>query len=95
MLKAEDFYDEAMAEIEIPLSPLLSPQQNAAKFYKDYTRMKNAEKELTHQIQLGQQEIEYLRSVLEELDRALTDGELEEIRRELQDGGYLRQDSGK
>jgi len=95
VLKAEDFYDEAMAEIEIPLSPLLSPQQNAAKFYKDYTRMKNAEKELTHQIQLGQQEIEYLRSVLEELDRALTDGELEEIRRELQDGGYLRQDSGK
>ena len=95
VLTAEDFYDEAMAEIEIPLSPLLSPQQNAAKFYKDYTRMKNAEKELTHQIQLGQQETEYLRSVLEELDRAETDSELEEIRRELQDGGYLRPDSGK
>ena len=95
MLTAEDFYDEAMAQIEIPLSPLLSPQQNAAKFYKDYTRMKNAEKELTRQIQLGHQETEYLRSVLEELDRAETDAELEEIRRELQDGGYLRQDSGK
>ena len=56
MLSAEDFYDENMGMIEIPLSPLLSPQQNAAKFYKDYTRMKNAEKELTRQIQLGQQE---------------------------------------
>ena len=95
MLTAEDFYDEDMKEIEIPLSALLSPQQNAAKFYKDYTRMKNAEKELTHQIALGQQETEYLRSVLEELDRAQTDSELEEIRRELQDGGYLRRDSGK
>ena len=95
VLTAEDFYDENMAEIEIALSPLLSPQQNAAKFYKDYTRMKNAEKELTHQIQLGRQETEYLRSVLEELDRALTDGELEEIRRELQDGGYLRPDNSK
>ena len=31
----EDFYDEAMAPVEIPLSPILSPQQNAAKFYKD------------------------------------------------------------
>ena len=95
MVKAQDFYDENMAEIEIPLSPLLSPQQNAAKFYKDYTRMKNAEKELTRQIQLGTEEIGYLRSVLEELDRASTDGELEEIRQELQDGGYLRGDSGK
>ena len=95
VLEAEDFYDEQMAVIQIPLSPLLSPQQNAAKFYKDYTRMKNAEKELTRQIELGEQEEQYLRSVLEELDRAQTEQELEEIRRELQDGGYLRQESGK
>ena len=95
VLKAEDFYDENMTVIDIPLSPLLSPQQNAAKFYKDYTRMKNAEKELTRQIELGEQEIQYLRSVLEELDRAQSEAELEEIRRELQDVGYLKQDSGK
>ena len=95
VLTAEDFYDEDMKSIDIPLSPLLSPQQNAAKFYKDYTRMKNAEKELTNQIALGQQETEYLRSVLEELDRADSESALEEIRRELQEGGYLRQDSGK
>ncbi len=91
----EDFYDENMARIEVALSPLLSPQQNAAKFYKDYTRMKNAEKELTRQIELGQQELSYLCSVLEELDRAESEAELEEIRRELQDGGYIRADSGK
>ena len=95
LLEAEDFYDEAMTVIQIPLSPMLSPQQNAAKFYKDYARMKNAEKELTHQIQLGEQETVYLRSVLEELDRAQTEQELEEIRRELQDGGYLRRETGK
>ena len=91
----EDFYDENMAEIEVALSPLLSPQQNAAKYYKDYTRMKNAEKELTRQLELGQQELSYLKSVLEELNRAESEAELEEIRRELQDGGYLRADSAK
>ena len=91
----EDFYDENMAQIQVSLSPLLSPQQNAAKFYKDYARMKNAERELTRQIELGQQELEYLKSVLEELNRAETDGELEEIRRELQDGGYVRADTAK
>ena len=91
----EDFYDENMASIEIPISPILSPQQNAAKFYKDYARMKNAEKELTKQISIGEEELTYLQSVLEELNRAQTDAELEEIKRELQEGGYLRFDAGK
>ncbi len=95
LLQAEDFYDEEMKTVDIPLSEQLSPQQNAAKFYKDYARMKTAEKELTHQLELGEQELMYLESVLEELDRAQTDGELEEIRQELQSGGYIRGDTGK
>ena len=94
-VECEDFYDENMTLIQIPISPILSPQQNAAKFYKDYARMKNAEKELTRQISLGEEELQYLRSVLEELNRAQTDAELEEVRRELQEGGYLKADTGK
>ena len=94
-VEAEDFYDENMSLIQIPISPLLSPQQNAAKYYKDYTRMKNAEKELTKQLQLGEGELTYLQSVLEELNRAETEAELEEIRRELQEGGYLKGDDRK
>ena len=94
-VECEDFYDENMALIQIPISPILSPQQNAAKFYKDYARMKNAEKELTRQIELGENELEYLKSVLDELNRAGTDAELEEIKQELQSGGYLRAESGK
>ena len=95
MISCEDFYDEDMKVIDIPISPILSPQQNAAKFYKDYTKLKNAEKELTRQIALGEQELDYLKSVLDELSRAQTDGELEEIKQELQQGGYLRHDGGK
>ena len=95
IIQCEDFYDEDMKVIDIPISPILSPQQNAAKFYKDYARMKNAEKELTRQLELGETELHYLKSVLEELNRAQTDAELEEIKRELQDGGYLRAESGK
>ena len=95
MIQCEDFYDEDMKVIDIPISPILSPQQNAAKFYKDYTRMKNAEKELTKQIEMGENELYYLKSVLEELNRAQTDAELEAIRQELQEGGYIRADAGK
>ncbi len=95
ILQAEDFYHEEMQKVDIPLSETLSPQQNAAKYYKDYTRMKNAEKELTKQIALGQTELSYLQSVLEEMDRAQTDAELSEIRQELSEGGYVRAESGK
>lgn len=95
VIEAEDFYDEDMRCIQIPLSPILSPQQNAAKFYKDYTRMKTAEKELTRQMEIARQELTYLQSVLEELDRADTEQEMEEIRQELQGEGYLRQETGK
>ena len=94
-VQCEDFYDENMALIHIPLSPILSPQQNAAKCYKDYTRMKNAERELTKQISLGKEELSYLQSVLDELNRAGSEQELEEIRLELQEGGYVRSDGSK
>ena len=94
-VEAEDFYDEEMKIIQIPLSEVLSPQQNAAKYYKDYARMKTAEKELTRQMELAGQELEYLESVLEELNRADTEQELEDIRRELQDEGYVRADAAR
>ena len=94
-VECEDFYDEDMKVIDIPISPILSPQQNAAKFYKDYSRMKNAEKELTRQMELGETELHYLRSVLEELNRAQTEAELEEIKRELQEGGYIRAEANR
>ena len=85
-----DFYDPDMKEITVPLSPTLSPQQNAAKFYKDYTKAKTAEKILTEQIRLGKQEKEYLASILDELSRAETEKDVAEIRQELIDGGYIR-----
>lgn len=95
VLTAENFYDPELRPIQIALSPLLSPQQNAAKYYKDYAKAKNAEKELTRQLELGRTELEYLNSVLDELDRAETDGELEEIKQELAAGGYLRPEAGR
>ncbi len=94
-VEAEDFYDEAMKSVTIPLLPTLSPQQNAAKYYKDYGRMKTAEKELTRQLSLAREELQYLKSVLDELSRAGSEPELEEIRRELQAQGYVKADSGK
>ena len=88
-LTAVDFYDPDMKEIDIPLSPQISPQQNAAKFYKDYNRAKTAEKMLTEQIAKGEVELEYVNSILDELSRAETEKDVSEIRLELVQGGYV------
>ena len=89
-LTAEDFYREDGGTRTIPLDPLKSPQQNAAAYYKDYTRAKSASAHLTDQIASGESELAYLESVLEEIDQAETEQDLTEIRAELEQSGYLR-----
>lgn len=90
VLRAVDFYDEAMPEIEIPLRPELSAQQNAARYYKEYAKAKHAQQVLTQQIATGELESDYLAGVLEELARAENERDLSEIRAELEESGYLR-----
>lgn len=94
-LRAVDFYDPDMLEIDIPLNPALSPQQNAAKFYKDYQKAKTAERVLTEQIAKGERELDYLGSVLEALSRAESERDIQQIRDELSGGGYLREQTQK
>jgi len=92
-LHAMDFYDPNGAEIDIKLDPLLTPQQNAAKYYKDYNKAKTAEQMLTLQLEKGRKELDYLNSVLENITLAEGERDLQEIRQELTDTGYLRRAS--
>ena len=89
-LVAEDFYAEDGGTRRIALDPLKTPQQNAAKYYKDYNRAKSAAAHLTERIGQGEEELAYLESVLEEIDRAETERDLTEIRAELEETGVLR-----
>ena len=89
-VKLQDYYDPEGGEIEIRLDPLLTPQQNAAKYYKDYNRAKNAESALTLQIEKGENDLAYLDSVVESLSLAEGERDLQEIRQELTDIGYLK-----
>lgn len=94
-LTAEDFYAEEPSEIVIPLDPKLSPHKNAEKYYKKYSKAKNARIALTEQMREGEKELAYLESVLEELSRASGEKDLEEIRAELIEGGYIRETEKK
>jgi len=76
-------------EITLKLDSRLTPQQNSEKLFKEYRRMKNAERYLTEQIKLGEEEIEYLESVLESIEKADAEATIAEIRDELRETGYI------
>ena len=90
LVRLPNYYDPECREVEIPVDPLLTPQQNAAKYYKEYNKAKNAESALTVQIEKGESDLAYLDSVLENLTLAEGERDLQEIRQELSDTGYLR-----
>ena len=86
----ENFYEESQPPVTIQLDPLLTPQQNAAKYYKRYNKAKSAELHLREQIAKAESERAYLDSVLQEIAQSETEQEFQEIRHELQETGYLR-----
>ena len=95
-LVCENYYDENCAEITIQMDPLLTPQQNAAKYYKRYTKAKTAEKYLREQMDIARRDLEYLESILEEIAEAETEQDFLDIRSEMRDAGFLRrQGKGK
>lgn len=85
----ENFYDE-MKEIKISLDPTLDGPSNAAKYYKKYSKLKNAASFLTEQIEIGKSEISYLESILLNIDFAERPDEIDEIYEELEKEGYLK-----
>ncbi len=86
----EDFYDPDCPLVTIPLDTRKTPQQNAAAFYKQYTKKKTAHEHLTGLIEENRREAEYLASVAALLDRVQCQADLDSIRDELTAAGYLR-----
>ena len=90
MLETEGFYHEDAPVVRVGLDPLRTPQQNAAYYYKAYNKAKAAEEHLTGLIASGERELDYLESVMDEIERAEGESDLADIRRELAGQGYLR-----
>ncbi len=85
-----NYYDENCATLTVPLDPALSAAANARKYYKDYRKAQTAEEMLTARIAAGEAELVYLDSVFDALSRATNLRELEDVRSELEEQGYLR-----
>lgn len=90
VLIAENYYEQGSPAVEIPLDPLKTPQQNAARYFRDYNKAKTAEQYLGELIAKGKTEEAYLSSVKDAIERAESERELAEIRNELISTGFLK-----
>lgn len=89
-LVTQNYYEEDMPEIEIPLDPLLTPSENAAKYFNRYNKAKRTYAATIVQMEQNDAELNYLESVLSAIDASDDDSDISEIRRELINEGYIR-----
>ena len=87
--EVENYYDNNNI-IRIPANPALSPSANAQRYYKEYRKAKTAQQLLAKLIEQGEEELEYIDSAIDALSRASGFAEIDEIRQELADSGYLK-----
>lgn len=89
-LECQNFYSEDGEMVRIQLDPLCTPSQNVQRYYQEYRKADTAEKKLRELIEKGERELEYLESVFDLLTRIRRESELDAIREELSQQGYLK-----
>ncbi|MHA7963656.1 Rqc2 family fibronectin-binding protein [Paenibacillus sp. CAU 1782] len=85
-----NFYDENGAEVTIALDPQLSPSENAQKYFRRYTKHRNSISVVNEQMDMANSEILYFENLLQQLENASL-GDIEEMRDELVQQGYMRE----
>ncbi len=87
-MEALNYYTNEI--ITIPLDPLLSPGENAKKYFEKYGKLKRTYEALTELTKETKEEIEHLESISTALDIALQEEDLVQIKEELTQSGYIR-----
>ena len=77
-------------EITIPLDPTMTPQENSQKYFAKYNKQKRTFEALSDLIQETADDIQYLESISNALDIALSEADLAQIKEELIQSGYVR-----
>lgn len=91
----QNYYDPACPNVTIPLSPRLSPAQNAQSYYKKYRKAKSAEQYAREQMDFLERDLLLLENALDDLDKCETTVDLAEIRYVLTESGFLRPDASQ
>lgn len=81
--------------IEIDADMRLTPAENANRYYKEYRKKQNAKVFISEQIRIGEEQLAYLESVLDILERAESPEEIAALKQELASQGYLKMKAAK
>lgn len=94
-LTCENYYDGTT--ITIPLDPEQSAMENGKRYFAKYNKLKRTYEALMELTVESKAELDYLLSVQNSLDIAKTENDLQEIKQELVESGYIRgrQDKNK
>ena len=86
----QNFYDPEYKTVTIALKKNLTPSENAQKYFKKYNKLKNAKIEITNQMAMTKEEIEYLENTILGIENCENLKELKDIREELVKTGYVK-----
>lgn len=78
----------------IKLDPLKTPIENMQKYFKSYKKSQNAQIHLKKQLEITNNEITYLQTIQSQLN-FVNPQEMEEIKLELIENGYLKENKNK
>ena len=85
----ENYYDNN-SPIKIPLDNTISVSNNAKKFFKKYTKLKNALEIVSLQKKDTERELDYIGSVIYELENSKTIADVNEIYSEIADNNIFK-----
>ncbi|PKR78564.1 hypothetical protein CEY16_02065 [Halalkalibacillus sediminis] len=88
-IQVVDYYEEDQPEMTIELNPNKSPSENAQQFFKQYGKLKKSKEMVVVEIEKAHEEINYLERLIQQLEQAREE-DVEDIREELQDQGYMK-----
>jgi len=90
-----NFFDESAPEIEIALDPVLNPAENAQRYFKKYNKQKRTFEAANEQILATDEDLFYLESILNSLSTNLSVHDIEDIRTELREQGFIKKATTK
>jgi len=92
--RLENYYENNEV-LSIPVNPALNPSANAQRYFKEYRKAKTAAGLLGDFISRGEQELQYLESVSDLLQRCESPAETDALRSELETQGYCKAKNAK
>lgn len=88
-VELENYYDNNNL-IKIQLDKKYSPQNNANRFYKKYTKLKNALEIVSNQKEETKEDIKYIESIVYELDNCKNISDVQEIYDEISENDIFK-----